>query len=233
MKQPKIILKFDQKLEQELAWNFYNGQEFGGCNFWEERALKHHPELLKITSADNPKKFLDEYILKYYRSHQEEIQNLSKKTESFLRREEDIFFSTVNRIFQKHPWPKEEFIGDFSIFDFCPRFLEDAEFQVFIYDSKSLQLFTIFHEMLHFIFHDFVQNKLPQTLGGMNTEEGQLWDLAEVFNAVIQDTDDFAKLHGKIEDMGYPDHKELISKGRLIWKSNPDVHQWIIEMIKP
>lgn len=216
MKQPKITLKFDQQLDQEIAWNFYNCPEFGGCNFWEERVLKHHPGLSEIKSANNSKKFLDEYIFKYYSSHQEEIQNLSRKTESFLRQEEDNFFSTVDKIFQGHPWPKEEFIGDFSIFDFCPRFLEDGEFQVFIYDSKKLQLFTIFHEMLHFIFYDFVKNKFPETLGKMETEEGRFWDLAEVFNAVIQDTDDFIKLHGKVDNIGYPDHKELISKGDML-----------------
>ncbi|MDD4439712.1 MAG: hypothetical protein PHS04_17020 [Tissierellia bacterium] len=232
MKQPKILLKFDQRLEQEIAWNFYSHPEFGGCDFWTERALKHHPELSEIKSADNPQEFLNEYISKYYSSHQEEIKNLSKKTEGFLRQEEDNFFSTVNRIFQEHPWPKEEFIGDFSIFDFCPRFLEDGEFQVFIYDTKNLQLFTVFHEMLHFIFYDFVQKKFPENLGRMNTEEGQLWDLAEVFNAVVQNTDSFITLHGKIDNIGYPDHKELISKGSSLWKNKPDVYQWIVEMAK-
>ena len=66
----------------------------------------------------------------------------------------------------------------------------------------------------------------------MDTEEGQLWDLAEVFNAVIQDTEDFIKLHGKIKDIGYPDHKELISRGKLTWESNPDAYRWIAEMAK-
>jgi hypothetical protein len=232
MRQPKIILEFDQRLDQEIAWNFYNHPKFGGCNFWEEKALKHHPMLSDIKSADSPKEFLDKYILNYYSSHQEEIRNLSKQTEIFLRQKENNFFLTVNRIFQGHKWPKEEFTGDFSIFDFCPRFLEDGEFQVFIYDTESLQLFTIFHEMLHFIFYDFAQKKFPETLGKMDTEEGQLWDLAEVFNAVIQDTDDFIRLYGKIDNIGYPDHKELIIKGKAIWKSNPSIYQWISEMTK-
>ncbi|MDD3006925.1 MAG: hypothetical protein PHX30_05110 [Candidatus Pacebacteria bacterium] len=233
MKQPKIILKFDQKLEQELAWNFYNYPEFGGCNFWEERALKHHPELLEIKSVNDPKEFLDKYISKYYSVHSDEIHDLGKKTEEYLWQEENNFFLTVNKIFKGHPWTREEFTGDFSIFDFCPRFLEDGEFQVFIYDTRNLQLFTIFHEMLHFIFYDFMRKKFPENLGKMNTEEGKLWDLAEVFNAVIQDTDDFIKLHGKIENIGYPDHRELISKGDLLWKNNPDLYQWISKMTIP
>ena len=57
MKQPIIKLKFDQKLDQEIAWEFYSNPEFGGCNFWEERALKYHPKLIEIKSTKNPKKF--------------------------------------------------------------------------------------------------------------------------------------------------------------------------------
>lgn len=233
MKQPIIVLKYDQSLEQEIAWNFYNCPEFGGCNFWEERALKHHPEISTLKDVQEPKDFLHEYISRYYDLRCEEIQSLGRQTEEYLRQEEDNFFSIANKIFKGHPWPREEFTGNFSIFDFCPRFLEDGGFQVFIYDTRNLQLFTIFHEMLHFIFYDFVQEKFPETLGRMDTEEGKLWDIAEIFNAVIQDTDDFVRLHGKIEDMGYPDHKKLISKGRSIWKSDPDVYRWVVEMMEP
>jgi hypothetical protein len=66
----------------------------------------------------------------------------------------------------------------------------------------------------------------------MNTEEGKFWDIAETFNAVIQSTDDFINLHGRIENIGYLDHKDLIAKGSLLWEKNPDVYAWISEMIK-
>jgi hypothetical protein len=66
----------------------------------------------------------------------------------------------------------------------------------------------------------------------MDTEKGKFWDIAEVFNAVIQNTDDFISLHGKIDNIGYPYHKELITKGALLWEKDPDVYAWINEMIK-
>ncbi|MBU4580377.1 hypothetical protein KKB43_05175 [Patescibacteria group bacterium] len=66
----------------------------------------------------------------------------------------------------------------------------------------------------------------------MDTEQGKLWDIAEVFNAVIQNTKDFISLHGKIKNIGYPKHKELISRGSRLWKKNPDAHNWINEMLK-
>jgi len=48
----------------------------------------------------------------------------------------------------------------------------------------------------------------------MDTEEGKFWILAEVFNAVIQNTQDFINLHGKINNIGYPDYQELIKERR-------------------
>lgn len=232
MKYPTIKLRFDQKLDQDLAWSFYNNQNIGGCNFWEERALKHHPLLINIKSAEDKKKYLDNYISEYYISHKDEIESLSNKTIKCLKQEQEKYFLLIDKIFKNYPWPKEELIGNFSIFDFCPRFLEDGEFQVFIYDNCNLQLFTIFHECLHFIFYDFAQKKFQETLGKIDTEKGKFWDLAEVFNAVIQNTDDFINLHGKIDSIGYPDHKELIAKGTILWGKNHDIYSWINEMVK-
>ena len=232
MKQPIIELKFDQKLDQDKAWDFYSNPEFGGCNFWKERALKYHSKLIEIESHKNPKKFLYEYISDFYNSNNNEIQTLSKNTIKYLRAEQNNFFSKVDKIFKGHPWPRKKFIGDFSIFDFGPRFLDVGEFQVFIYDNRNLQLFTIFHEMLHFIFYDFAQKKFSDTLGKMDTEQGKFWDIAEVFNAVIQNTDDFISLHGKIKNIGYPEHKKLILQASNLWEKNPDVRDWISKMIK-
>ncbi|MBU3925307.1 hypothetical protein KJ854_05235 [Patescibacteria group bacterium] len=231
MKQPIIKLKFNQKLDQELAWSFYSNQEFGGCNFWEERALKHHPKLIEIRSAKNQKNFLYKYIINFYKSNNGEIKALSKNTIEYLNQEQDKFFLVVDKLFKGHPWPRKKFIGYFSIFDFCPRFIDSDEFQVFIYDSRDLQLFTIFSEMLHFIFYDFAQKNFPETKK-MNTEQGKLWNIAEVFNAVIQNTNDFISLHGKIKNIEYPYHKKLILQGSILWKKYPDAHNWIKEMLK-
>lgn len=227
-----IKLKFNQKLDQELAWEFFNNQEIGGCNFWQERALCHHPKLLEIESAENAKVFLNKYIAEFYDSNFDELEKLSKKTSIYLDKSQNDFFKVVDKIFNHYPWPKNKFIGFFSIFDFCPRFLEDGSFQVFLYDNKKTQLFTIFHEMLHFIFYDFAKKTFPKNLKHLNTEEGKFWDLAEVFNAVAQSSGDFTKLHGKIKNLGYPDHKKLINFGKILWKKNPDVKQWIVGMIK-
>jgi hypothetical protein len=229
---PTIELQFDEKLDQDLAWEFYTHQEHGGCNFWLGRAIKYHPSLLNIDSIKDKKKYLDDYISEYYISHEVEIKSLSEKTAEYLKEKQEEYFLLVDKIFKGYPWPKKELTGCLSIFDFCPRFLKEGAFQVCIYDDHNEQLYTIFHECLHFIFYDFAQKKFPEILGRMDTERGKFWDMAEVFNVVIQSTADFTNLHGKRESIGYPDHKELIAKGTLLWEKDPDVYNWINEMIK-
>lgn len=232
MPHPTIQLKFNQKLDQSLAWDFYSYPEFGGCNFWEERALVHHPKLREINSLKNPEGFLDKYISEFYASHFEEMKKLSKKTANYLNQTQDNFFKVVDDIFNHYPWPRKKFIGCFSIFNFCPRFLDWGGFQIFIYDKRNMQLFVIFHEMLHFIFYDFAQKTFPDKFKNLDTDKGKFWDLAEIFNAVVQNTNNFIKLHGKIENIGYPNHKDRILKGKNLWEKNQDLSNWITKMMK-
>lgn len=210
---------------------FFNNQEFGGTHFWKERALAHHTTLKKMDKAVNPKQFLDRYIVDFCKSHATELKHLGAKTVTSCQQVENDYFSLVDQIFKGYPWPREEFTGCFSIFDFCPRFLDWGGFQVNVYDKQEHQLYVIFHEMLHFIFYDYAQKNFPNTLGKMDTEEGAFWDIAEVFNVVIQSLDDFTLLQGRIDSMGYPNHKDLIIKGKNLWAKNNDVRQWISGMI--
>jgi hypothetical protein len=179
----------------------------------------------------NKKEFLEKYIDDFYSENTGEIDNLSQLAFSNLESAQDEYFAFVSKIFYAHDWPEQIYTGYLSIFDFCPRFLDSACFQIFLYDEKNMQLFTIFHEMLHFIFYDYAKKNFSAELGALDTESGKFWELAEVFNAVMQDTDDFRSLHGKIKDIGYHDHKMMIEKGMMIWKKKDDVDLWIKQMI--
>ncbi|MDP3997790.1 MAG: hypothetical protein U1C49_01590 [Candidatus Andersenbacteria bacterium] len=231
MKYPIINFKFDQSLDQDVAWMFYNNQEFGGTHFWSERALVYHPVLQNMDRVKGPKKFLNQYIADFYSSHANELKLLGDDIVEGFQQVQDSYFSLVDKIFKGYPWPRKEFTGCFSIFDFCPRFLDWGGFQVSLFDKKEHQLYVIFHEMVHFIFYDYAQINFPDTLGQMDTDEGKFWDLAEVFNVVVQSLDDFKRLQGKVDSMGYPDHKSLILKGKNLWAKNPDVRQWILDMM--
>jgi hypothetical protein len=228
MKSPIIKLQFDKELDQDIAWQFYKNPNIGGVDFWQERVVKFHPKLKDVKSRE----YLNEYILNYYNKHQKELEKLSKEINLNLKQKQEEFFKSTDKVFNDYPWPSKEIIGNFSIFNFCPRFLEDNEFQVFLYDDKNHQLFTIFHECLHFIFYDYAKKYFPETLSKMDTESGIFWNMAEVFNVVIQDTDDFKSLHGEIKDIKYPEYEDLIKCGINIFNKDKNVHNWIKEMLK-
>lgn len=231
MEYPIINFKFDRSLDQDVAWMFYNNQKFGGIDFWRERALPHHPTFNKINEFSNPQQFINQYVSAFYIAHANELERLGGEIIKNFQQIKNDYFSLANKVFKGYPWPQKEYTGCFSIFSFCPRFLDWGGFQVSLYDNQDHQMYVVLHELLHFIFYDYAQRNFPETLGKMNTDEGRFWDLAEVFNVVLQSSDDFKLLQGKIDSTGYPDHKSMILKGKSVWLKNQDVRQWILDMM--
>lgn len=143
----------------------------------------------------------------------------------YTKRENRRFFDEVEKIFKDHPWPKGTYIAYLSLFDFCPRFLDDKTFSVFLYDNDENTLFTIFHEMLHFIFYDYCLKRHPKIFKKLDTERGPFWEIAEMFNAVVQQTPVFSKLHGPTGNIGYPGLKLGFEEAKKAWNGNID--DWI------
>jgi hypothetical protein len=222
---PKLKFKFDPKLDSEIAWNFYNNPEYAGVDFWKRGALQYHDELVDIKKARNKKIFLSNYVLSLYKQHKDEFEHRKKAIEVLYKKKEQKFFPETKKILKNHPWPKGKYIAYLSIFDFCPRFLDDKIFFVFMYDNNRGILFTIFHEMLHFIFYDYCLTKYPKVFKNQDTESGPFWEIAELFNAVIQQTPVFTKLHGQMDRIGYPKLKSKFKIAKTSWRG--DIDEWI------
>lgn len=222
-----LKFKLDSKLDFEIAWDFYNNPKFEGVNFWGKGALEHHDELKTIEKIPRPKKkkFLSNYTESLYKQHRNEFKQRKKEIEVLYKKREQKFFYETERIFKNHPWPKGKYIAYLSIFDFCPRFLDNKTFSVFMYDNDDDILMTIFHEMLHFIFYDYCLTKYPRIFKNLNTERGQFWLIAEMFNAVAQQTPAFSKLHRSIDDIGYLELKLKFKEAKKAWNGNID--DWI------
>lgn len=225
MKTPKLKFDFDPRRDFEIAWNFYNKPKHGGVDFWSKGALRHHDDLIDIEKAKNKEEFLSDYVSSLNTQHHNEFKRRKKEIIALYKNKELKFFYETNKIFKNHPWPKGKYIAYLSVFDFCPRFLDDKTFFVFMYDGDNGVLFTIFHEMLHFIFYDYCLTKYPQIFKGQNTESGPFWEIAELFNAVLQQTPSFSKLHGQIEEIGYPKLTPKLDDAKKAWDG--DIDNWI------
>ncbi|MBU2025996.1 hypothetical protein KJ912_04670 [Patescibacteria group bacterium] len=222
---PKLKFKFDSKLDFEIVWDFYNNPKYAGVDFWEKGALRHHDKLKAIEKKTKKKFFLSNYAKSLYKQHKNEFEHRKKEIEILYKKKEQKFFNETEKIFKNHPWPKGKYIAYLSIFDFCPRFLDDKTFFVFMYDDDNNILMTIFHEMLHFIFYDYCLTKYSRIFKNLSTERGQFWEIAEIFNAVVQQTPVFSKLHGSINDIGYPELKLKAKKAKKAWDGN--INNWI------
>ena len=206
MPAPKLSFELNQELDIEIALEFQRNPEHGGVDFWQDRALFHHP---RLRHAD-----LAEYVHEYYREHAIELERRQKEIAAMYRKN-PAEIERLQNLFKGYAWPAGKYICYISIFDFGPRFLSEKTFQVFAFGDDRHILFTIEHELLHFLFYAYCQKKFPHLFAGANTESGPFWDLAEIFNAIVQGA------------KGYPDHRDSIRKLKRHWHG--DVDEWIRE----
>lgn len=215
-----------------MAWEFYVRPQKAGIDFWQDRVIIVHEELKYLNKNKNPKRYLNSYIDNLYQININEFNERLDYIEKLYQKKENKFFDTIKIIFKNYSWPKGKYICYGSIFDFGPRFLTDKSFQVFLYSEDKDILFTIFHEMTHFIFYDYCQKKFPEIFRNLNTESGVFWEIAELFNSVMVETRPFIDLHGYIQKAYYPKYKAILPEFVSKWKKNKDIDEWVQEIAK-
>jgi len=226
---PKVTYHLNQDLDEEMAFCFL-GTEAGGIYF-NDSVLKPNPRLalaldsLMVKSPENIKSEIGKYFDKFYRLNSAELENSVKKADSDWRRAEERFFREVATIFGGHRFPKGDYEAYISIIDCNPRFLQNKTFQIF-YKHMAGPVYITCHELLHFIFYDYVADNCPK-LRGLDPDNGKLWDMAEIFNSVILATPEFVEIHG-YKDLGcYPAHKRFVEEMSVEWGSDKNLARFI------
>ncbi|PIU03944.1 hypothetical protein COT44_00245 [Candidatus Shapirobacteria bacterium CG08_land_8_20_14_0_20_39_18] len=98
--------------------------------------------------------------------------------------------------------------GYVSIFNCNPRFLDTKTFQVY-YQNRSGVVHVTAHEMLHFIFYDWLERNDQEFID--NTDKEKAWTLSEVFDIVAFDRQEFNRFKSKGSG-GYPDLQPIATK---------------------
>ncbi len=213
---PKLEFQLNKNLDKEVASVFLD-VEAGGVDF-AQSIISYHPEI----NHSN----IHEYIDTFYKNNKAELVESLDQIKKDWQSKENDFFKLTHKIFKGHKFPNGKYIGYLSIFDCNPRFLEDKTFQ-FFYKYQKDPLFVTCHEMLHFIFYDYSQKKFPELFNNMDTEDGEYWELAEIFNSIVLNTDEFHQIHGIKKMSFYPDHEVNIIKLQKVWLGNRDVNTFI------
>ncbi len=139
---------------------------------------------------------------------------------------ENKYFDLIGQIFKGHQWPEGKYIGFASVFNMYPRNIKEKTFYFSALQKNShFGLATIAHEMLHFMFYDYLKKKYNINVGDKfnGKSERYLWDISETFNLVIETWKPYQRIFimsGKPYDSA---HKKMFHKMKKIWKEKNDI----------
>lgn len=207
-------------------------QSAAGINFGES-IIKTHPELRKVKDFDinnERKRVINYYFNNYYQVNKRTLKNNLNIFKKEWRKKEKEFFHITEDFFGGFGFKKGMYICYLSIIDCNPRFLESKTFQVFYKKTSNEAIHTIAHELLHFIFFDFIGEKLKKEVSFLSEE--QIWDLSEIFNVVVLESNLYKNIIAKNTIYPYPSHKKYLPLFRKAYRNCGGAEEFILKGIQ-
>lgn len=225
----KVSFHINKSFDKFIAGQFLN-EKGGGIDFGKN-IVRMHPSLR--TARTNPKlrkDIISKYFYEYYISHKKEIIGRVKVIKSGWRRVEQEYIEITEKIFGGYHFPRGMYTAYASIINCNPRFLDSKTFQFFYKKEKGDAIYTIAHELLHFIFFDFVEKKMKNEIRKLS--ENKLWDLSEIFNVVVLRSAAYKKIINRKYVRLYPNHKKYIQAFERSYRDSKDIESFIRDGIK-
>lgn len=200
----------------------------GGYTFQEDfmAELPQFKEWALLPEKDR-KQVVGLYVRSFYQKNKNKLQKATLYNTNAWAAYSPQFFKATSKLFKGLLWPPGEYEGYLTILHWGPRWLDNKIFQVPFDDSKAWIIKDTAHEMLHFIFYEYVRQRytpqLPNTLEqDMNILlngrfQIPLWELSEVFNDALLTDKDFGK-GGEINPQPYPALVGYLQTFQKIWQ---------------
>jgi hypothetical protein len=226
---PKIRFFISKKQDFKIAVNFLNEAPNEKSRVLKWAFFDLHPKL-KILKEEKviyreKIKILTSYIENFYRKHLPAIKRKTERVKKQWKAIEPEFFKLTDQIFKGYPWPKGKYIGYPTIWGLYPRYLENKTFQFpYRHEIKNYPLIVIAHEMLHFIFYEYVYQNFPAYKQKRYAQS--LWVSSEVFNSVIQSQPEWTNLFGG-QPLYYPEQKSLIKQAQKGYRKHPSLDRFL------
>lgn len=169
--------------------------------------------------------FLKNYVDQLYVDKESSLIEVREKTQKSWDLIENVFLENIQNLFNGHSWPDGAYVGFISLFNCNPRFLDEKTFQVY-YDHPEGLVYVSAHEMLHFMFYDYLEKNLDLS---KNISESVIWDLSEIFNVVVLERPEFVKITGNPYPRPYEKHENQISKFRKLMERSKNIDDIIKE----
>lgn len=212
--QPK--LKFEKNFRKDLySLNaFIHDAKYDNGRSLNWAVLKHYPELKQYIDNKNfkltDKKSAEKFVTSVFDRNNDILKRNLKIYNENWKRTGTVFFQLTEKIFGNHKWPKGKYIAYPTIWGMFPRFLEDKTFQVpYKWNDKKYVNVIIAHEMLHFIFYDYLFKYFPKYK--KSKYNFFIWNVSEIFNELVQNSPRWLKVF-KVKSMGYPEHRKIVKK---------------------
>jgi hypothetical protein len=233
-KYPKIHFRVEGKQDLFNAVNFIlKGDE---NNQLVERFL--HPYLRFILqsgfSRQLRKKILIAYTNHFYKIRRSEINEGFKLAVKNWRKVESKYFKLVDGLFNNRAWSKGNYRAFASIWLVYPRYIKYKVFYFpFTHRIDSYANKVIAHEMLHFIFFDYIEEKygLSQDSRLKGRPKDYVWQFSEVFNTVIENWEPYKKITG-IEAKPYDGLETLYRKVKKQWQKTQKIDLLLDKFLK-
>lgn len=222
----KLRFYLNKKLDGRMAEEFLD-ERGGGIDFGK-RIVKIHPQLKSVKSLKNTtqrEKAIHVYFDNYYRIHEAAMLRKIERVQNAWRKQEQKYIATTENFFGGFRFPRGKYIAYASIINCNPRFLESKTFQFFYKKSSADAIHTIAHELLHFIFFDFVEKKLKKETKYLS--EDQLWTLSEIFNVVVLKSPRYRHIINQQFVIYYPDHRHYIRQFEKAYKDSQNAEEFI------
>ena len=221
----KLRFYLNKELDERMAEQFLD-ERSGGIDFGRG-IIKIHPQLKSARSLDSAqrKKAIRVYFDRHYHAYEAAIRRSIEHLRRAWREREKEYIAVTENFFGGFQFPKGKYFAYASIIDCNPRFLESKTFQFFYRKSVANAVHTIAHELLHFIFFDFVEKKLKKEIKQLS--EDQLWDLSEIYNVVTLASPRYSHIINKKFVMPYPDHRHYIRQFEKIYKNSQNAEEFI------
>lgn len=219
---PHLNIELDQSMD---LWTVKESLTFDPKDMFSNSILDLNPELEKVRDLKDTE--LEAFFRRYVNHIYEEKGKVLEKKKTLLQRDwdkiENNFINITQDLFNNHPWPEGAYVGFLSMFNCNPRFLNQKTFQCY-YDHPEGLVYVSSHEMLHFMFYDYI-NKHNELI--KDYSESNVWKLSEIFNVVVLGLSEFVRITGNPKPKSYPNHKDLIPNFTRLWNDTKQVDEFI------
>lgn len=214
---PAVRFMLNQGMDIQTAVNFLERKK-AGVDFGAG-IIKKHPALssaLHAVGADR-ERIISEYVQGFYRENRSELEDKLGEFEKEWEVSAPEFFRVTDEVFEGYRWPQGKYVAYLSIFNCNPRFLENKTFQAY-YQNKAGILHNVSHEMLHFIFYDWLNVNLPDFV--QQSDKERIWQLSEVFDILAFEQPQYKKFKSQTSG-GYTELEIMAAKLREGMKDKP------------